>query len=130
MYKINHKVIFISILTQLLFGFFWLTTAPSPFLSHDPDLSLVLIACLCIISFVYFYAWLISKMRSSSRWEMGLVAIFLWFFCIVPNVVITQLLLDLALDLQIYMLVFSAVASLLNAFILPFSRSSRSIFKS
>lgn len=129
MYKINHKVIFISILAQLVFGFFWLSAAPSPLKSNEPDFRLILIVCLCIISFVYFYAWLISKIRSSSRWEMGVIAISLWLFCVMPNVVITQFLFDLGLDLQIYILSFSAIASLINAIILPFSRSSRSIFK-
>lgn len=129
MYKINHKVIFISILTQLLFGFFWLKAAPSPLISNEPDFSLILTASLAVISFVYFYAWLISKLRSSSRWEMAWIATSLWLFCVMPNVVITQLLFDLSLDLQMYILTFSAIASLLNAIILPFSRSSRSIFK-
>lgn len=129
MYKINHKVILISILAQLALGFFWLTAAPSPFISNELDFRLILIACLCIVSFVYFYAWLMSKIRSSSRFEMGLIAISLWLFCVMPNLVITQFLFDLGLDLQIYILSFSAIASLLNAIILPFSRSSRSIFK-
>ncbi|WP_157196866.1 hypothetical protein [Marinomonas sp. S3726] len=129
MYKINHKMIFISILTQMAFGFFWLTAAPTPLISIQPDISLALTALACVVSFVYFYAWLISRLRSSSRWEMGAVAISLWLFCVLPNVVITHLLFDLSLDVQIYTLAFSAVATLLNAIILPFSRSSRSIFK-
>lgn len=129
MYRINHKMIFISILTQMAFGFFWLTAAPTPLISAQPDTSLVLTALACIISFVYFYAWLISKLRSSSRWEMGAIAISLWLFCVLPNILITHLLFDLSLDVQIYILAFSAVATLLNAIILPFSRSSRSIFK-
>lgn len=129
MYKINHKMIFISILTQMAFGFFWLTAAPTPLISIHPDISLALTALACVVSFVYFYAWLISRLRSSSRWEMGAVAISLWLFCVLPNVVITHLLFDLSLDVQIYTLAFSAVATLLNAIILPFSRSSRSIFK-
>lgn len=129
MYKINHKVIFISILAQLAFGFFWLTAAPSPFISNEPDFRLILIACLCIISFVYFYAWLINKVRSSSRWEMGVIAVSLWLFCVMPNLVMTQFLFDFGLDSQIYIYSFSAIASLINAVILPFSRSSRSIFK-
>ncbi len=130
MYKINHKVILISILAQLALGFFWLTAAPSPLISNEPGSQLILIACLCIISFVYFYAWLMSKIRTSSRFEMGLIAISLWLFCVMPNLVITQFLFELGLDQQIYILSFSAIASLLNAIILPFSRSSRSIFKS
>ncbi|OUR80758.1 hypothetical protein A9Q77_02500 [Marinomonas sp. 42_23_T18] len=129
MYKINHKVILISILAQLALGFFWLTAAPSPLISNEPGSQLILIACLCIISFVYFYAWLMSKIRTSSRFEMGLIAIALWLFCVMPNIVITQFLFELGLDQQIYILSFSAIASLLNAIILPFSRSSRSIFK-
>jgi len=129
-YKINHKVILISILAQLALGFFWLTAAPSPLISNEPGSQLILIACLCIISFVYFYAWLMSKIRTSSRFEMGLIAISLWLFCVMPNLVITQFLFELGLDQQIYILSFSAIASLLNAIILPFSRSSRSIFKS
>ena len=129
MYKINHKVIFISILTQLIFGFFWLTTAPSPFISNEPEFSLALVAALSVICFVYFYAWLISKLRSNTRWEMAVIAVCLWLFCILPNLIVSQLLFDLTLDSQIYLFSFSAVATLLNAFILPFSRSSRSIFK-
>ena len=129
MYKINHKVIFISILTQLAFGFFWLTAAPAPFVSIEPEVNVIVIACLCVISFVYFYAWLISKIRSSSHWEMIAIAISLWLFCVLPNILMTQILFDLSLDLQIYIITFSAVASLLNAIILPFSRASRSIFK-
>ncbi|MGB0941647.1 MAG: hypothetical protein ACPGUE_04565 [Marinomonas sp.] len=129
MYKINHKMIFISILTQMAFGFFWLTAAPTPLISIQPDISLALTALACVVSFVYFYAWLISRLRSSSRWEMGAIAISLWLFCVLPNVVITHLLFDLTLDVQIYTLAFSAIATLLNAIILPFSRSSRSIFK-
>ncbi|KZM39968.1 hypothetical protein OA92_18015 [Marinomonas sp. SBI22] len=122
-------MIFISILTQMAFGFFWLTAAPTPLISIQPDISLALTALACVVSFVYFYAWLISRLRSSSRWEMGAIAISLWLFCVFPNVVITHLLFDLTLDVQIYTLAFSAIATLLNAIILPFSRSSRSIFK-
>ena len=113
----------------MAFGFFWLTAAPTPLISIQPDISLALTALACVVSFVYFYAWLISRLRSSSRWEMGAIAISLWFFCVLPNVVITHLLFDLTLDVQIYTLAFSAIATLLNAIILPFSRSSRSIFK-
>ncbi|WP_438467384.1 hypothetical protein [Marinomonas sp. PE14-40] len=122
-------MIFISILTQIAFGFFWLTAAPAPLISAQPDVSLVLTALACIVTFVYFYAWLISRLRSSSRWEMAGIAISLWLFCVLPNILMTHLLFDLTLDVQIYILAFSAVATLLNAIILPFSRSSRSIFK-
>ncbi|EAQ66284.1 hypothetical protein MED121_06365 [Marinomonas sp. MED121] len=116
-------------MTQLAFGFFWLTAAPTPFISDEPDVSLGVIAFFCVLSFSYFYAWLISKMRSTSRWQMGGIAISLWLFCVMPNILITQFLFDLNFDQKIYLLAFSMIASLSNAIILPFSRSSRSIFK-
>ena len=121
MYKINHKVIFISILTQLAFGFFWLTAAPSPFISTEPDTHVSIVAVLSIASFVYFFAWLMVRMRFTSRWEVGVLGFSLWLFCILPNLLVAQMLFDLNLDLQLYLIAFSAAASFLNVMILPWS---------
>ena len=131
MYKVNHKIICLSIVCQVIGCIFWLVFAPSslqPFHSETLLLS-ILITLLAIISSVYFYAWILNRMMITSKFEMAVVIFLMWFFYLMPNLMIVKTIMVVDFKTAFYVMAFSAAASFVNAIILPFSRSSRSIFK-
>lgn len=131
MYTINHKIVWISILFQALGCIFWLYFAPEPLAAlqlHTIDIS-ILYVFLAIISYVYFYAWALNKMMIASKIEMCVVIFLIWLFYLLPNLFIAKEMLNLDQNSILYIVAFSASGVLINSFVLPFSRSSRSIFK-
>lgn len=131
MYKINHKVVCLSIVCQVVGCIFWLVFAPSslqPFQSDTLFLS-ILITLFAIISSVYFYAWILNRMMINTKIEMAAVIFLIWFFYLMPNLMIVKTIMVVDFQIAFYVMGFSAAASLVNAIILPFARSSRSIFK-
>lgn len=130
-YKINHKIVALSITCQIVACIFWLIFAPFSLRAqglHTLGLS-TLGVVFSIVVYVYFYAWILNRMVISSKPEMVFTIFIIWLFYLLPNLVIAKELLDLSLETLFYISSFSAVAVVINAFILPFARSSRSIFK-
>ncbi|TBR44948.1 hypothetical protein CBF23_000120 [Marinomonas agarivorans] len=127
----NHKVVCFSIVCQIIGCFIWLFFAPDslqPFQSDTLYFS-ILITLFAIISSVYFYAWVLNKMMVVSKIEMAGLIFCIWLFYLMPNLLIVKTIMVVDFQTAFYVMVFSGGASFVNAIILPFSRSSRSIFK-
>lgn len=127
----NHKVVCFSIACQMIGCLVWLFFAPEslpPFESNTLFIS-ILISLFAIISSVYFYAWVLNKMMINSKFEMSCIIFCIWLFYLMPNLLIVKTIMVVDSHTALYVIAFSAGASFLNAIILPFSRSSRSIFK-
>ena len=140
MYKLNYKAIMLVFLFQILAAIAWYSLAPSlSFLEgainntgdkpQYPSISvLVLFACSIFIH-VLFVAWLLVRVKGTSAFGRFFLVLGIWLFIIVPNYVVLNLYLNLSSLESVYLLSYGVINCLIAALILPFWRSSRSIFK-
>ncbi len=128
-YKINHKIVWASIVLQMTIFSVWLFFAPDTLNNVSLNIyALILSGFLAIFLYVYFYAWMLNRMMIRSIGEACLLLFSIWLFCLLPNLFIALSFLVLSKDIMLYIMTFSCLALLINIITLPFSRCTRSIF--
>jgi hypothetical protein len=137
-YKINYKAIILVFLFQILAAVAWYSLAPSLlFLDGVITVSMpqypsagvaALFVCSTFIH-VLFMAWLLVRVKGTSAFDRFVLVIGIWLFIVLPNYAVLNLYLNLNVLEGVYLLSYGAISCLITALILPFWRSSRSIFK-
>lgn len=135
MYRIHKRAVLLTILLQLVLGGMWYTGAPKTLSSNGQvaldglDLAGVLPLAIAIVVYTLFCAWLLSKFRGISSFQGMILILFSWFFMVLPNFVFVSVLHDFGAEKVGYLLSLGGACALTAAVILPFWRSTRSIFK-
>ena len=137
MYKVNHKAVLLVFLLQIIVGGVWYASAPSIFLDRfvvdgllaRPSISLVLGFLVSVLMYLYFSAWLLSKVKGISGLGRFFLVVGLWLFAVLPNTMFVCAYLGFDSSEMIFLLSYCAINSAIAAIILPLWRSSRSIFK-
>lgn len=127
----NHKIVWLSVVVQYLACIAWAHF--TPFSSDRVRIELMMHSLLpiaiSIIIYVYFYAFLLNKMQVSSKLKIFITVILIWLFYMLPQLFIIKEVLALEKEDVQFILILSGGSVFINSIILPFSRSSRSIFK-
>lgn len=130
----NVKAVLLVYVLQLIAGVIWYSAAPAEVaqqleggsLSDGFNGSMIGFA-IALFVYTYFTAWLLVKANIGSSFGMMLIVIMSWLFVVLPNFFFTSLFLDFSH--MGYLLSFGLISCLIAAFILPFWRASRTIFK-
>jgi hypothetical protein len=113
----------------------WYTGAPKTFSSNGPialdslDVAGLLPIAIAIVVYTLFCAWLLSRFRGLSSFQGMMLILFSWLFMVLPNFVFVSVLHDFGSEKVGYLLSLGGACALTAAVILPFWRSTRSIFK-
>lgn len=132
----NFKAIFLVYVIQLLAGAIWYSAAPADIKHAVEGSSLEGMSaetmfgfCIALFVYTYFSAWLLAKTNLRSSFERLVLTISSWLFVVLPNIFFVGLFVSFS-DMSVgYLLSFGLISCLIAAFILPFWRSNRSIFK-
>lgn len=138
MYKINYKAIILVFLFQILAAIAWYSLVPPLLfldgivvdgLSQSPSISVAALFVFSTFIHVLFIAWLLVRVKGTSAFGRFFLVIGIWLFIVLPNYAVLNLYLNLSILEGVYLLSYGAISCLVTALILPFWRSSRSIFK-
>ena len=137
MYKMNYKAIALAFLLQMIAGMIWYASTPDVFLGRAlqegakqfPSVGLSLMFTFSVFIYLFFTAWLLSKVRVSSGVGHFFLVVSIWLFIILPNYVFVHFHLDISELDAVYILSYGIANCVITAVILPSWRPSRSIFK-
>lgn len=138
MYRTNFKAIFLVFVFQIIAGVLWYASTPSSFLGRSllegttqqqPSAQLILMFVFSALVYLLFIAWLLGRIQIPSMFGRLCLIVGVWLFVALPNLFFVSLHLELEATEQVYLASYGLVNTLLTVLILPFSRSSRSIFK-
>lgn len=138
MYRTNFKAIILVFVFQIIAGVLWYASTPSSFLgrsllegANQKQASAQLVFMFALSAFVYllFIAWLLERVQIPSLFGRLCLIVGVWLFIVLPNLFFVSVHLELEAAEQVYLASYGLVNTLLTVLILPFSRSSRSIFK-
>ncbi|WP_082866136.1 hypothetical protein [Marinomonas gallaica] len=132
----NFKAILLVYVLQLLVGAIWYSAAPANITQQIEGsalggISTETVIGFCVVLFFYtcFSAWLLAKTNLRSSFERLVLTISSWLFIVLPNVFFVGMFVDFTHMSVGYLMSFGFISCLIAAFILPFWRSNRSIFK-
>lgn len=136
--KVNYKAVMLVFLFQILAAIAWYSLVLPLLFEDDAVLGIFLQSASITMALLFFgstfiqvsfIAWFLVRVKGSSALGRFFWVIGVWLFVVLPNYIVLNLFLGLGVLEGIYLLSYSAVSCLIAALILPFWRSSRSIFK-
>ncbi|TYL47193.1 hypothetical protein [Marinomonas sp. IMCC 4694] len=136
MNRMNYKAIVLVFILQLVIGLVWYTSSPASLSSHvaqvgsgRPEASIMLLFAGAILAYVFFMAWLLTRVNAMSILGRVLFVVSVWLCIVLPNYVFVAVHLNMTGSDTVYLLAYGALNCAIAATILPLWPSSRSIFR-